>query len=106
MDTSDPMAPYSPFYTRSDYDQYLTVMLVENDGAGGIAAYCVDEGVGVQMGMVRVQIRHRLRNLFQPARRVGIELALQEAIDYGRPAGVHVAVMGSCMPLWLRWCLR
>lgn len=85
------------FINRSDYDRFLTA-LVETDGAGGIAGYRLDEGVG----MVRVHIRHRLSNLFRPAMRAGITEVLQDTIDYGKTAGVRVDVVGSCMPCWTR----
>lgn len=89
------------FFTRRDYERFLTA-LVETDGEGSIAGYRVDEDPERRPGMVRVQIRHRLRNLLRPTRRAGIAFVLQEAIDHGRPPGVHVEVVASYCPLWLR----
>ncbi len=86
-----------PFITRSDFDRFLTG-LVETEGEGGIAGYCVDVGEGV----IWLQIRHRLRNFMRPARCMAIDETLHEAINRGKMFGVQVGVVSSFTPLWLR----
>ena len=96
---SIPSGAAGQFFTRSDYDMTLTA-LAKTVSPWGIAWYRVDEDV--EHHMVRVHVRHRLRNLHRPARRLAIETELQEAIDYGRSAWIKVEVVASYVPLWMR----